>query len=262
MKNKLIDYITVLTTIKLAGYLILKKFGLVKKYYLEFQEIFLFVVCFELIEFILIFLSFILFFILFWENSINTRMYKHFQKLSFKNKIFFAWFTVIYAIPNKIIINNRLSNFTTSFIIFLILVISYTFPIFSLFYLIFWITVLESYFFAILYKKKDYFKKFIDNKLFEKNLAFGKNYFSFFWGNMDRGGAGKGRAGFVGTLFGGLYKLARDHEKARLREQTKQEMAQHIANAQQKPQTAQESLQLQKDIESHIIDRDFIYFKY
>ncbi len=72
----------------------------------------------------------------------------------------------------------------------------------------------------------------------------------------NKGGAGKGRAGLVGTLFGGLYKLARDHEKARLREQTKQEMGQHIANAKQKPQTAQESLQLQKDVEDHIINRD------
>jgi hypothetical protein len=33
-------------------------------------------------------------------------------------------------------------------------------------------------------------------------------------------------------------------------------MGQHIANAKQKPQTAQESLQLQKDVEDHIIDRD------
>ena len=256
MKKKVINYIMGLTTIGLAGYLILQKFKLAGRYYLEFQEIFLFVVYFEFIELIIIFLSFISFFILFWENPIHTRMYKHFQKLSFKNKIFFAWFTIIYAIPNKILINNRLSSFTTSFIIFLILVISYIFPIFSLFYLIFWITVLESYFFAILYKEKEYFKKFIDGKLFVNNLAFGKDYFSFFWGNMDKGGAGKGRAGFIGTLFGGLYKLARDHEKARLREQTKQEMTQHIANAKQKPQTAQESLQLQKDVEDHIIDRD------
>ena len=33
-------------------------------------------------------------------------------------------------------------------------------------------------------------------------------------------------------------------------------MAQHLANAKQKPQTALESLQLQKEVENHIIVRD------
>jgi len=66
----------------------------------------------------------------------------------------------------------------------------------------------------------------------------------------------KGRAGLIGTLLGGMYKLARDHEKARLREQTKHEMGQHMANAKQKPETAHDSLQLERDTESHIIDKD------
>jgi len=249
-------------TIGLAGgYLILQKIKLAVRYYSEFQEILLFVVYFEFIEFIIIFLSFILFFIFFLGNSINTRMYKHFQKLPFKNKILFTWFTIMYAIPNKMIINNGLSYFTTSFIIFLIIIISYIFPIFSLLYLIFWITVLESYFFAKLYQEKEYFKKFVDGKLFVNNLEFGKDYFSLFWGNMNQGGIGKGRAGLLGTLFGALYKLARDHEKALLRQQTKEEMRQHIANAKQKPQTGKESLQLQKDVENHIIDRDLPLLK-
>jgi len=116
--------------------------------------------------------------------------------------------------------------------------------------------VFESYSFAILYKEKVYFKKFIDGKLFVNNLAFGKDYFCFFWGDMDRKSAAKGRAGLIGTLLGGMYKLARDHEKARLREQTKHEMGQHMANAKQKPETAHDSLQLERDTESHIIDKD------
>ena len=74
---------------------------------------------------------------------------------------------------------------------------------------------------------------------------------------MNSGGASKGRAGLIGTIVGGLYKYARDHEKAQLRDRTKHEMAQHVTNAQHKPQTAQESLQLQKEVEDHIIDRDF-----
>ena len=194
---------------------------------------------------------------IYWRNPINTVMYEHFKKLSFKNKIFFAWFTIIFAIPNKIIINNRLSNFLTSFIIFLIIVISSIFPIFILFYVIFWISVIESYFFAIFYEERESFKKFIDSKLFENNPTFSKDYFSFFWGNMKSGGAGKSSAGLIGTLVGGLYIYSQEHEKKQLRIRTQQELAQHVANSQHKPQTPQESFQLQKEIEDHIIERDF-----
>ena len=256
IENKFISCIIGLAIIGLAGYLIVSKFDLAVRYYSQFQEVFLFVAFFEFIDFVIIFLSVILFFIVFWENPINTVMYKHFKKLSFKNKIFFTWFTIVFAIPNKIIINNKLSNFLTSFIIFLIIVVSLTFPIFILFYVIFWVSVIESYFFAVLYNENKSFKKFLDNKLFENNPMFSKDYFSFFWGNMRSGGAGKGRAGIIGTVIGGLYKIGRDHEKAHLRYRTQQEMTQHMANAKYKPETALDYLQLQKEVEDHIIGRD------
>lgn len=73
---------------------------------------------------------------------------------------------------------------------------------------------------------------------------------------MQSGGAGKGRTGIIGTVLGGLYKIGRDHEKAQLRDRTQQEMARHVTNAKHKPETAQESLQFQKEVEDHIIDRD------
>ena len=73
---------------------------------------------------------------------------------------------------------------------------------------------------------------------------------------MQSGSIGKGKAGVIGSVFTGLYKIGRDHEKSKLRYRTKQEMAQHVANAKTKPQTPQESLQLQKEVEDHIIDRN------
>jgi hypothetical protein len=73
---------------------------------------------------------------------------------------------------------------------------------------------------------------------------------------MQSGGIGKGRVALIGSVFSGLYKMGRDHEKSKLRYRTKQEMAQHMANAKNKPQTPQESIQLQKEVEDHIIDRD------
>jgi hypothetical protein len=73
---------------------------------------------------------------------------------------------------------------------------------------------------------------------------------------MDSGGAGKGLAGFIGTLFGGLYKLARGHEKNIVRERVKEKTAQHIANSEEKPKTPKEAFELQKEVEDHVVERD------
>lgn len=73
---------------------------------------------------------------------------------------------------------------------------------------------------------------------------------------MNSGGLAKIKAGFIGTVISGLYKLSRDHEKTLLREKTRQEMAQHTSQAEQKPKTAKDSLELQKEVEEHIIERD------
>lgn len=116
--------------------------------------------------------------------------------------------------------------------------------------------MIESYFFAIFYKEKVYFRRFIDSKLFTNNLSFSEDYFSFFWGNMDRASVSAGRASLVGTLVGTLYKLGRDHEKVWLREQTKLEMGRHTGYATKKFATAHESLEFQKELENHIIQRD------
>ena len=249
-------YFLGLTTMSLAIYFILKKFGTASAFYNNVQDKVVFLLCFCLIEMITIFFSFFLFFIFFRGNSINTKIVNHVKKIPLINKLFFTWFTIFYAIPNKIIINNNFSSFKTSFIIFLILVTSFLFPIFILFYIIFWISVLQSYFFAVIYSENNYFKNFIDSKLFVNDLSFNKYYFDFFWGNMTSGGAGKAAGGLIGTFLGGLYKMSKDHEKENLRYNTKIEMEIHVNNAKHKPQTAHESLQLQKNVENHIIERD------
>jgi hypothetical protein len=43
---------------------------------------------------------------------------------------------------------------------------------------------------------------------FKELKVFAKEYFRFFWGNMNSGGAGKVRSGAIGTLLGGLSNIS------------------------------------------------------
>lgn len=238
-----------------------KKFTLLIKYIWEFENVFKFLLVYEILEVVFILISFIYFLLFYSNHSINSQFKIYVQKLSSLHKFFFIWFTLFYAIPNKIWINNEVSSFSVSLFTFLVIVLSSVFPSFLLLYILFWVSVLESYFFAVLYENKATFKKFINNLLFKNNTRFAKEYFAFFWGNMNSGGAGKSKAGVVGTLLGGLYKLGRNQEQNHVREQTSKEMNRHLENAQQKPKTPEESLAFQKQVEDHIIDRDTTILK-
>ena len=185
----------------------------------------------------------------------------HFKQLPIFNRTLAIWFSIFYAIPNKTFVSNNLSKFSITFFIFLIIVISNVFAPFILLYIIFWINVLESYFFAMFYESNVSFRKFVNNKLFKGNEVFAKEYFSFFWGNMNSGGAGKARSGLVGTLLGGLFQVARNQEKTHVRVQGQIETQTHIRNALQKPQTPEESMLIQKKVENHIIERDTVILK-
>jgi hypothetical protein len=117
------------------------KFKILVECYLEFQNVFSFLVFLEYVEFFTVFLYTILFFIFYKKNSINTLIYEYFKKLSFKNKNFFAWFIIVFTIPHKIWINNKVLSFLVALMIFLVIALSCVFPVFILFYLVFWILV-------------------------------------------------------------------------------------------------------------------------
>jgi len=237
------------------------KSNLVYSYVAKFESTFKFLIFYEFLELLVILVSCIFFIFMYSNNSMNLKLKIYFEKLPIFNKFFFILFTVCYGIPNKIWVNNKLSSIVVSFSIFLIIVSSNVFPIMILLYVIFWITVLESYLFAILYEDRASFRNFINNNLFNNNISFSKDYFSFFWGNMNSGGAGKGRAGIFGTILGGLYNAGRNQERNHVREQGKIEAQQHINNSTNKPKTPQESLDFQKKVEDHVIDRDTIILK-
>ena len=163
------------------------KIDLVFKYILEFESIFKFLFFYEILEILVVLVSFVCFIIFHWRHLINSQIRIPFKELPGINKFFFIWFTLFYAIPNKVWVNNKVPPFLVALMIFLGLVFSSAFPVIILLYIIFWVTVLESYFFAIYYENRGSFRKFVDNVLFKNNKIFAKEYFNYFWGNMNSG---------------------------------------------------------------------------
>jgi hypothetical protein len=237
------------------------KVNLISDYVLSCSSFILFILALDFVDFIVVFISLLCFGLIYYNHPITTKCNFYFKQLPVFNRILVIWFSIFYAIPNKIFVSNNLSNFSVTFFIFLIIVISNIFAPFILLYIIFWINVLESYFFAVCYESNVSFKEFINNMLFKGDDTFAKEYFSFFWGNMNSGGKGKVRTGVIGTLLGGLFQVARNQEKTHVRVQGQIETQIHMKNIVQKPQTFDESLVMQKKLEAHIIERDTVILK-
>jgi len=237
------------------------KLNLIWKYVLSCNSFILFILTLRFVEFTVVLIGFLCFVLMYYNHSIITKFKYHFKQLPIFNRILAIWFSIFFAIPNKIFVSNNLSKLSITFFIFLIIIISNVFAPFILLYIIFWINVLESYFFAMLYESNVSFRKFVNNKLFNGDEVFAKEYFSFFWGNMNSGGAGKARSGVVGTLLGGLFNIARNQEKTHVRVQGQIETQTYIKNAIQKPKTPEESMAIQNKVENHIIERDTVILK-
>lgn len=88
---------------------------------------------------------------MYYRHTFFIEWKNYFKSLPSFNKIIIIWFTTFYAIPNKLFVNNNLSKFSIALFIFLIIVISNIFAPFILLYILFWIIILESYFFAVVY---------------------------------------------------------------------------------------------------------------
>jgi hypothetical protein len=233
----------------------MKKIEILLRYIEQFDTILLFIMFYKVLEVVIVLLSILIFGLFYWKNfkQINFNGYRF---LPVKNKVLLILFTLFFAVPNKVLINNRIPAIITAITVFLIVAVSSFFPLFILVYVNFWVTVLESYFFAVFYEENLTFTNFVNKTLFKNDAMFAEEYFSYFWGNMSLGGGGKGRAGAVGSAVGALYKIAREHEKTLVRDRSKEEAARYIASAQEKPKTAREAFELQKEIEEHVLKRD------
>lgn len=237
------------------------KFKLISEFFISCNNFIKFIIILEFVELMVVFIGFLYFNLLYYNHPMTLKCRSYFRQLPISNKILAIWFSIFFAIPNKIFVNNKLNKFVITFSIFLIIIISNVFTPFILLYIIFWVLVLESYFFAIFYENKISFRNFINNNLFNGNSQFAKEYFDFFWGNMRSGGSGASKAGIVGSLLSGLYNIARNNEKTHVRVQGQIETQNHINAIVQKPKTFEESLVIQKEVENHVLERDTIILK-
>ena len=121
-----------------------------------------FILIFEFVEFMIVLISFLHFNLRYYHHSMTIKCRFYFKQLLTLNRIFVIWFSIFYAIPNKIFVSNNLNKFSVTFFIFLIIAISNIFAPFILLDIIFWVLVLESYFFAIFYENSIFFRNFIN----------------------------------------------------------------------------------------------------
>jgi hypothetical protein len=113
------------------------KLNLIIEAVLSSNSFILFIITLELVEFIIVLISLLYFGLMYYNHSITAKLKYHFKQLSIFNKISAIWFSIFYAIPNKIFVSNNLSKFSITFFIFLIIVLSNAFAPFILLYIIF-----------------------------------------------------------------------------------------------------------------------------
>ena len=195
-------------------------------------------------------------------HRMNLKCIAYFKDLPIYNKFVFICFTIFCAIPNKIYVNNGIHGFFVSFSIFLIIVLAHIFPVLILLYIMFWIFVLDSYFFAIAYQSISIYSNFVNKQLFNGDTQFSKEYFDFFWGNMSKGGASNGKMGIYGTLLGSIYTAARAAEISYRRSKGQLDLNAYYANPETtKPKNVEEWLAIRRKIENDIVDRETVILK-
>lgn len=74
--------------------------------YIETTEILYIIIFLELLEICITITSIFFFFFRYYSNIEIKVIFKNFKKTDIKNQLFTIWFTLRYAIPNRILINN------------------------------------------------------------------------------------------------------------------------------------------------------------
>ena len=147
------------------------------------------VILIEVFQLIFVSLIFIYFFIRYYKHSNFWSKFKWFYlKLPFKNKLLLLTFTVMEAIPNKILVNSNRRFMTDvlgnlAWIYFCCLE-----PILWIIYIFVINTYIFSGIFAYMYEnnfeRSPGFQIQVKKYLFNGSDEFAKFYFDFFWGNM------------------------------------------------------------------------------
>lgn len=105
------------------------------------------------------------------------------KTLGFLRGIFLIIFTVMFAIPNKILINNNVKGYITSFFVFFCIVLGDFFPVLLVPLLIYVIFCLESIVFGLFVDKSIVFKNIFVKVYFGGDTIYANKYIFFFFGN-------------------------------------------------------------------------------
>lgn len=199
------------------------------------------------VDFILLFASWGIFILLYListqaKTSINDFL-KFSTNLPLTNKYLLFIFTLVFAIPNRIFINNGLNLYLTGFIVTLLFLLTKISPFITLPLVFYLLLAIESVVFAFFYENESkIFKTYLDNVLFGGNLQFAQQYFKFFWGNMDKAGKSAIKTGVVGWLVRLGWNTVTELEDR----QAQEEAERRVAKAAQSANTPTSAPQIMK----------------
>ena len=102
----------------------MEKLKLIFEFFVSCNSFIKFILIFDFVEFMVIFIGFLYFNLVYYNHPMIIKCRAYFKQLPIYNKILAIWFSIVFAIPNKIFVNNKLDKFVVTFSIFLIILIS------------------------------------------------------------------------------------------------------------------------------------------
>ena len=237
----------------------MSKFKLIFEYFMSFNDFFSFSLVLEFVQMLICLFCFLYVYFRhnrhFWYKKCSCML----KKLPLRKKFFYFFFTLTFALPNRVFINNKVSSFTVGFVLIFLLVLSKFYVPIILFYIIFWILIIESFVFAKLYQESSIFKNIIDNNLFGGDIVFAKDYFRFFWGNMQNGAKRLAKPASFTAILGVLYRKCKSSEEKYVNSETNQQLQQAVSLSKNPPETPGEVVDLRGEIRKTVIqDQTFI----
>ena len=138
---------------------------------------------------ILVYVGVAIFVMFIWRRNkdVCIKLKRKFDLLPFKKKIWITSFTITFAVPNRVYVYSQPGIIFTGVIVFISVTLCWIIQSSLLLFAfsILGITV-QSFVTATLYKKIPFFRKTINDKMFDNDLEFAKDFFDFFYGNIDK----------------------------------------------------------------------------
>jgi hypothetical protein len=148
------------------------------------------------------------------NNTFFRNFFSVLNQLPLFNRILLGFFTLSTAIPNRWWVNNSTNGFKLFVLTTLILLLGYKFHFIFFCYFMYLAMLIESITFGLFYEHSSSVRSIVNRILFGNvSHEFAGEYFSFFWGNMWKGGTKKVMPIIVaGAAVTGPVVVQRNHE--------------------------------------------------